>query len=76
MPVLRRQPRRPSARGSRREGRGLVRRCGRPDTLLAAVDEAVEKCARGDDGGAGLDGAAIAQLEAQDAACGRDRTGK
>ena len=36
--------------------------------LLAAVDEAIEKCAGGDDDGAGVDGAAVAQLEAMSAA--------
>ncbi len=35
--------------------------------LLATVDEAVEKCAGGDDDGAGRDAAAIAQKDAGDA---------
>ena len=42
--------------------------------LFAAVDEAVEEGAGGDDGGAGKEVAAIAKLEAEDAAVGAGRT--
>ena len=40
--------------------------------LFAAVDEAVEEGAGGDDGGAGKEVAAVAELEAEDAATGAD----
>ena len=47
--------------------RGLARAAG-GIALFAAVDEAVQKCAGGDDGGAGEKIAAIAELKTENAA--------
>ena len=54
------------------DGGGLAAAAG-GIALFAAVDEAVEEGAGGDDGGAGEEVAAVAELEAEDAACGRGR---
>ncbi len=60
-------------RFAEQDGGGLAAAAG-GITLFAAVDEAVEKCAGGDDGGAGEQIAAVAQLEAEDAAVGASGT--
>ena len=49
-----------------KDGGGFAAASGRI-SLLATVDEAVEKCSGGDDDGAGTDGASVAQAETLDA---------
>ena len=69
VPVLSRQVRRPrrAQRFAEQDRGGLAAAAG-GIALFAAVDEAVEKGAGGDDGGAGEEVAAVAELEAEDAA--------
>ena len=65
MPVLRRQPRRPSLLQdfAEQDGGWFAGASGRV-LLLAAVDQAVEESAGGDDDGLGADGAAVAKADA------------
>ena len=74
MPVLRRQPRRPSClERFAQENGGRFAAASGGILLLAAVDQAVEKGAGGDDDGLGADGAAVAELDAEDC-CGSLRS--
>ena len=75
VPVLRRQVRKPErAQRFAEQNGGRFAAAARGIALFAAVDEAVEECAGGDDGGAGEEMAAVAKLEAEDAPAGADRT--
>ena len=70
VPVLRRHSRRPSRfRAFAEQDAGGFAAAAGGVLLLAAVDEAVEECAGGDDDGCGVDGAAVAELEAANASC-------
>ena len=62
VPVFRRQPRSPSALRIRPEARQRVPRASCGILLLAAVNQPVEKRARGDDYGLRAHGAAVPQL--------------